>query len=77
MWASPSKIPTKISLNSLGIVIRALSADDKRSIPFVERAAQRTVLINKNKVVSELCWLYKYLNIYIHNITTMIGLYLH
>jgi len=44
MWASPSKIPTKISLISLGIVITAVSADDKRPIPFVERAALRTVL---------------------------------
>lgn len=44
MWASPSKIPTKISFISLGIVIKALSADDKRLIPFVERATLRTVL---------------------------------
>lgn len=44
MWTSPSKIPTKTSLVSLGIVITAVSAYDKRPIPFVERAALLTVL---------------------------------
>ena len=40
MWASPSKIPTNISFVSLGIDTKALSAEDKRLIPFVERAAK-------------------------------------
>lgn len=52
--ASPSKIPTKISLISSCIVIRALSADDKRLIPFVERVALGTVLIAK-RVVTQSC----------------------
>jgi hypothetical protein len=48
------KIPTRISLISPCIVIRALSADDKRLIPFVERVAQGTVVIGK-KVVTQSC----------------------
>ena len=36
MWASPSKIPTKTSFILSGIVTKALSAEDKRVIPFVE-----------------------------------------
>jgi len=71
MWASPSKIPTKTSFVSLGILIRALSAKDKRLIPFVERTAQQTVLSDKNQEVSESFMLTS------HNITTMIGLYFH
>lgn len=81
MWASPSKIPTKRSLNSSEIVIRDLWADDKRTIPFVERVALRIVLTDKNKVVSESCWLYKYIYIfiyiYLNSITTTAGLSLH
>lgn len=77
MWASPRIIPTKISFISSGIVTRALSVEDRRTIPFVEREAQRTVLTDKSLVVSRSCWQYKYVNIYIHNITIMIGLYIH
>jgi hypothetical protein len=60
MWASPNNIPTNISLTSSGNVIKALSTDDKRFMPFVERAfafafafaAKRTMLAhNKGKVV--------------------------
>ena len=47
MWASPSKIPTKISFISSGIVIKALSFEDKRVIPFVERAAYKIKLAHK------------------------------
>lgn len=64
MWPSPNKIPTKISLISLGIVIRALSADDNRLIPFVELALLQTVLNNKNRIVNRSCWLYKYIYLY-------------
>ena len=42
--ASPSKITTNISLTSSGNTIRALSEEDKRSIPFVEREACNTRL---------------------------------
>ena len=49
MWASPSKIPINISLISSGIFIEALSDLDKRSIPFVERAANNIKLKLKNK----------------------------
>jgi len=42
MWASPSNIPTNISFTSSGILIRALSLEDNRLIPFVERAANKT-----------------------------------
>lgn len=38
MCPSPSKIPTKTSFISLGIVIIARSTEDKRIIPLVERA---------------------------------------
>jgi ribosomal 30S subunit maturation factor RimM len=51
MWASPSNIPTNISFTSLGIVIKALSVEDKRLIPFVERAAKKIKLTNKRIVV--------------------------
>lgn len=44
MWASPSKIPTIKSFISLGNVIEALSPEDKRVIPFVERAANNITL---------------------------------
>ena len=50
MWPSPSKIPTNISFISSGIFIKALSAEDKRTIPLVERAALLTVIIDKDKV---------------------------
>jgi hypothetical protein len=39
---SPSKIPINISLTSLGSVIKALSDEDKRVIPLVERAEKNT-----------------------------------
>lgn len=51
MWASPSKIPTKISFISSGIHIKALSDKDKRIIPFVERAAYKTKLIDIKRIV--------------------------
>jgi hypothetical protein len=38
MWPSPSKIPTSTSFVSSGRDISALSALDKRLIPFVEVA---------------------------------------
>ena len=44
MCASPSNIPTNISFMSSGIIIKALSVEDKRLIPFVERAATKTKL---------------------------------
>jgi len=44
MCASPSNIPTNISFMSSGIIIKALSVEDKRLIPFVERAANKTKL---------------------------------
>ena len=50
MWASPSNIPTNISFILSGIVIKALSDEDKRLIPFVERAANKTKLTNKRIV---------------------------
>jgi len=50
MWASPSNIPTNTSFISLGNVIKALSAEDKRVIPFVERAAKRIKLAPKEIV---------------------------
>lgn len=55
MWASPSKVPTNISLISSGIVISALWADDKRTIPFVELAALRTVQTENSKLISGSC----------------------
>ena len=48
MWASPSKIPTSISLISSGNWIKALSEEDKRLIPSVERIACTTELDTKN-----------------------------
>lgn len=42
--ASPSKIPTNTSFTSSGNAIWALSEEDKRPIPFVERAACNTRL---------------------------------
>ena len=49
MWASPSKIPINISLISSGIFIEALSDLDKRTIPFIEQAANNLKLIPNNK----------------------------
>ena len=49
MWASPSKIPISISFTSSGNFIEALSASDKRVIPFVELATNNTGLPVKNK----------------------------
>lgn len=36
MWASPSKIPTNISLTSSGIFINLLSEEDNLLTPLVE-----------------------------------------
>ncbi len=49
--ASPSKIPISISLTSSGNSILALSEEDRRSIPFVERMDSNTRLgtINNTK----------------------------
>ena len=52
MCASPSKIPTNISFRSSGIVNPALSVEDKRVTPFVERAAYNTKLTPKRLVES-------------------------
>jgi hypothetical protein len=49
MCASPSKIPTNTSFISLGSVIEALSNDDKRVTPFVERAANNNITPGTNK----------------------------
>ena len=46
--ASPSKIPTNIYLTSSGNSNRALSEEDKRPIPFVEREACNTRLGTMN-----------------------------
>jgi hypothetical protein len=54
MWLSPSNIPTSISFTLSGIVIKALSTEDKRLIPFVERAANKTKLTNKRIMVYKL-----------------------
>ena len=51
MWASPSNIPTNISFMSSGIVIKDLSAEDKRLIPFVERALNNTKLGHNETVI--------------------------
>jgi len=51
MWASPSKIPTSISLTLSGNFIKALSEEDKRTTPLVVRAANKTQLMLKNKKV--------------------------
>lgn len=48
MWAFPSKIPSNIYLTSFGKYIRALSEEDKRPIPFVEREACNTRLGTTN-----------------------------
>lgn len=50
MWPSPSKIPTIKSFISLGNVIEALSLEDKRVIPFVERAANNITLAPNERV---------------------------
>ncbi len=44
MWPSPSITPTKTSFISSGIVIKALSAEDKHVIPSVERNGQHKKL---------------------------------
>ena len=70
MWASPSIIPTNTSFISLDIVIKALSSKDKREIPFVERAANKTILAHNNKKVIQgykSCLLYKYIK-YLYSI---------
>lgn len=70
MWASPSIIPTNTSFISLGIVIKALSSKDRREIPFLERAANKTILAHKNKkgILGYLsCLLYKYVR-YLYSI---------
>ena len=51
-WASPSKIYINISLISSGKFIEALSTEDKRVIPFVERATNNTRLYINNKIAS-------------------------
>ena len=48
--ASPSKIPINTSFTSSGIFIVALSAEDKRVNPFVERTANSTKLDIKNSI---------------------------
>jgi hypothetical protein len=58
MWASPRIIPIKTSFISSGIVIRALSAEDRRTIPFVERGALKIMPPDKNIIVSRWCWPY-------------------
>lgn len=50
MWASPNNIPTSISFISSGIVIKVLSAEDKRTIP-LERAAYKIGLAHKGIVI--------------------------
>ena len=79
MWTSPRIIPTKISFTSIDIVISVLSAEDNLRIPLVEREAQLTIVVLIDKIIVgfNLCWLYKYINIYNYNITIMIGLYIH
>lgn len=51
MWASPNNILTNISFTLSGIVITALSTEDKCLISFVERAANKTKLVCKRIVV--------------------------
>lgn len=51
MWASPNNIPTSISFISSGIVIKVLSAEDKRTIPLVERAAYKLGLAHIGVVI--------------------------
>ena len=54
MWASPSKIPTNTSFVSWGIVIKALSAEDKRIIP-LEKAPYKIGLAHKGVISQKLC----------------------
>jgi len=54
MCPSPSKIPTSISFTSSGIDISALSALDKRLIPFVETAASNVRLGKKDRSLDQL-----------------------
>lgn len=57
MWASPSKIPTNVSFTSSGTVIKALNAEDKRLIPFVE--AKKTKLASIKEIrVFQSCYLH-------------------
>jgi hypothetical protein len=51
MWASPNNIPTNISFISSGIVIKVLSAEDKRTIPLVELATYKIRLAHKRLVI--------------------------
>ena len=53
MWASPSKIPINTSLTSSGSVIKALSDEDKRVIPLVERAENNTELEIKKTIIGQ------------------------
>lgn len=56
---SPSKIPTNVSFTSSATVIKALRAEDKRWIPFVERAALKTKLASIKEIrVSKSCYLH-------------------
>lgn len=49
MWPSPSKIPINTCWISCGILIKARSLGDKRTIPLVERALNNTALgLNNN-----------------------------
>jgi hypothetical protein len=69
MWVSPSKIPINTSFTSSGNVTKALSDEDKRVIPLVERAEYNTKLEVKNTMTGksiDLC--------YVHSISTMFGL---
>ena len=54
MWASPGIIPINISFIYWGSVIKALSAEDKRVIPFVDRAAYNAPLEHK-RILNESC----------------------
>jgi len=74
MWASPSKIPTSISLTLSGNFIKALSEEDKRTTPLVVRAANKTQLMLKNKKVLRSLYIFFY--VIIHIISNMFGLYL-
>ena len=52
MWPSPSSIPINTSFKSSGIIIKALSAEDKRKIPLLERAAYKTKLADTQSIVN-------------------------
>lgn len=52
---SPSKIPTNVSFTSSGTVIKALKAEDKRLISFVE--AKKTKLVKEIRVFQS-CYLH-------------------